>query len=350
MKNSRTRSTAPRRLALAFGTVLASSAALAQVQLYGTIDAAVGQIESQPNGAPNTPIQRVRGVFNGGAQTSYFGIRANEDLGDGLRARFILESFLRVDTGQNGRFDATPGGGADAFWSREAYVALGNRFGEVRLGNNATPVWIAMLQTNALGANSVFSPSFRQLFNGGARAVVEADTAMVNSVKYQAPTLGGVDGSVVLQPGEGSGRFSYSANLGYRAGPLTFSAAYANFRHAAVPNFPGARDQSVYLLGGAYDFGIVRLFAQYTDITNDRLGTKDKLPHFGFSVPIGVGQVQFSTGSDKTSGKVTAKRTTSSLGYVYALSKRTDVYTFAMREEWMVGTGNSAVVGVRHRF
>lgn len=322
------------------------------VQVYGTIDVGVGQLETQPPGAPNAPIVTVRGVHSGGLQTSYIGFRGSEDLGGGLSARFQLESFIRVDTGQTGRFDASPGAAADYFWSRETFVGVGSKdAGEVRLGTNAHPTWIAMLQTNALGANSVFSPSFRQLFNGGTRGRVEIDTAMVNSVRYLTPNFGGLEGSVAVQAGEGSGtRYNLSANVGYRSGPLFLTAAVTDVKHAALPSLPGARDQQVVLVGGAYDFGPVKLFGQYTGITNDRLGTKEKMPHIGFSAPIGLGQLQFSTGRDKSSGAATGTRTTTSLGYVYSLSKRTDVYGFAMADKVSVGTGDSYMVGIRHRF
>lgn len=325
---------------------------LPSVQIYGTIDVGVGQIETQPPGAPNARINTVRGVHSGNLQTSYIGFRGTEDLGGGWVARFQMESFLRVDTGQNGRFDASPTGGADHFWSRETFVGLGSKeAGELRLGTNAHPTWIAMLQTNALGANSVFSPSFRQLFNGGARGRSEVDTAMVNSVRYLTPNFFGVEGSLAVQAGEGSGsRYNLSGNLGYRSGPLFVTAAFTEVRHAPSPNLAGVRDQRMVLVGGAYDFGPVKLFAQYTAIDNDRLRTKEKVPHVGFSAPIGNGVLQFSTGQDKTSGASTAKRTTTSLGYVHSLSKRTDVYAFAIRDDLTVGNADSYVVGIRHRF
>ncbi len=333
----------------------APAQAPSQVQVYGTIDLAAGQIETQGPGAPNGPITTVKGVHSGSMQTSYIGFRGSEDLGGGLRARFVLESFLRVDTGQNGRFDASPSGGADAYWSREAYVALGGEAGELRLGNNAHPTWIALIQSSAMGSNSVFSPGFRQLFNGGSRGRSEVDTALVNSIKYQSPVWGGVSGSVAVQAGEGSGTgASTSANIGYRGGPVFVTAAASRIRHAALPNFAGVRHQDITLLGGSYDFGGLRLFGQYTVIDNDRLGTKDRVPHVGVSVVAGAGLFQLAHADDKNTvnatGAVTRRKTTSG-GYIYALSKRTELYTFVMRDDLpVVGNADSYVVGVRHQF
>ena len=332
--------------------VLASTcAAQSQLQIYGTVDLGIGLIATQPPGAPSAPIAKVRGVHNGGLQTSYIGFRGIEDLGGGYRARFQMESFVRADTGQFGRFDANQARGADPMWSRESFVALGGAFGEVRLGNNLSPTWIAMVQTSAMGANAVFSPGFRQLFNTSTRGLSEADTALVNSVKYLSPTAGGVSGSLAVQLAEGSGGTTYSADIGYRSGPLFMTAAISTVRHAAQPNPAGTRDQDMVLVGTTYDFGIVKAFGQYSTINNDRLASKDKVPHFGVVIPAGTGRFQLAHAQDATTrASVTTKRTTTSAGYIHALSKRTELYGFLMRDKVSVGTADSWIVGVRHQF
>lgn len=340
-------------LSAAAATLLCAAAAHAQVQLYGTIDLAAGQVETQPPGAPNAAIVRVRGVHSGGLQTSYFGLRGTENLGGRYRARFVLESFIRVDTGFTGRFDATPGAGADPFWSRQSIVALGGPFGEVRLGGNRNPTWITMLQTNAMAGNSVFSPSFRQLFNGGTRGKSEVDTALVNSILYASPVFGGVSGSIALQAGEdsGTGR-NTSANISWRSGPIFLGASVSQIRHAPVPNLPGTRHQDVVLVGGAYDFGAVKVFGQYVSIDNTRLANKDKLLHFGITAPLAGGELQLASGNDKTTVTATGASSTrtTTAGYVYPLSKRTELYGFAMTDKVLVGTAKSYVLGVRHTF
>jgi predicted porin len=341
--------------AAAIGT-LTTGAASAQVQLYGTIDLGVGQIETQPPGPPNAAIVLARGVHSGAMQTSYIGLRGSEDLGGGLRARFQIESFMRADIGQPGRFDASPTSSPDPFWSRESYVALGNELGEIRLGSNAHPTWIAMIQTSALGSNSVFSPGFRQLFNGGTRGRSEVDTAMVNSVKLQSAAFAGFSGNVTVQAGEGSGSgANYSAQVGWRNGPLYITAAMSTIRHAAVPNLPGAREQDIALVGASYDFGVAKVFGQYTTIDNARLGSDDKVPHVGFTVPLGAGTIQFARAEDRNrtavgTATVTTRRTTTSAGYVHGLSKRTELYAFVMQDKVATGVADSQVVGIRHTF
>nr|WP_315236341.1 porin [uncultured Albidiferax sp.] len=340
---------------------LACSAAAQNIQLYGTVDAAVGTMAVQRPGAPNAAIVKTTGVHSGGLQTSYFGMRGTEDLGGGLTAKFLMESFFRVDTGVTGRFDANPTSGADLMWSRQAFVGLAGGFGEIRLGNNDNPMWVTMLLTNAMGTNSYFSPAFRQLYNGSARGISEVDTAMVNSVRYISPQLAGFELNAEMSAGEGRGSSNYAANLIYIQGPLLVSAATQHVGHAAPPAsttlltppftpLDTHRDQTMHMLGAAYSFGPVRLFGQYTYARNDRTDINDRISDLGVSARLGNGDLQLAVGQDKTSGPTVAKRTTSSIGYVYNMSKRTDLYTFAMADKVSVGTANSYVAGIRHRF
>lgn len=325
-----------------------------QMQIYGTIDVAVGQLANQNPGPPTTAVTQIKGVHNGALQTSYWGIRGSDALGGGWSAKFQLESFVRVDTGQNGRFDPTPGGGADPHWSRSSWVGISGPVGELRLGNNGNPLWISMLQSNALGSNSVFSPSFRQLYNGGTRGVSALDTSLVNSVSYETPVFGGLQALAVLQAGEGRGtRYNYAGRVIWRGGPAMLTAAVQSARHAPPPDFTVPTEQDMVLVGGSFNLGFLRLFGQYTTV--DNVGNKSKLPHVGFTAPIGVGTLQFSTGEDRVATGVTTKRSTTSLGYVYPLSRRTEIYGFVMTEKFPVvgpaeNSGNSGVLGVRHTF
>lgn len=364
-------------LAVALAGTAGAAMAQSQVQLYGTVDGGVGVVSTLSASTPAAPagvINKVTGVHSGNLQTSFFGMNGTEDLGGGLKAKFLLEGFLRVDTGASGRFDAIPNiQTADPMFSRHAYVGLEGGFGEVRLGNNDNIAWVSMLLTNPMGANSVFSPAFRQLYNGGARGVSQVDTAMVNSVRYLTPKIGGFEGGAEYSADEGRGNANYALHGMYRNGPLLATLAYQHVGHGAPPALttpppgpplpPGtnvtARDQDLTLFGAAYNFGPVRAFGQYVYIKDHRLNRTDKVPNFGVTVPVGAGQIQAAYSQDKTSGSTTAKRTTTSVGYVYSLSKRTDLYTFAMADKYSVnvanisrtaGTANSYVAGIRHRF
>lgn len=319
------------------------------VQIYGTVDLAVGSLSSQPPGPPNAAIRSVTGVHNGGVQTSYYGFRGSEDLGGGLKASFQIESFFRADTGEAGRFGPAPT--QDPMFSRSSWVGLQGDFGDIKLGNVSNPAWLAMLFTSAMGSNSTFSPSFRQQYNGATRANNGLDTSLSNSIVYTTPRLGGVIGTIAYQAKEVSfGANNYVASLVYRGGPLVLTAAATKVGHAASPSAPGVLDQDLFLLGGSYDFKVVKLFGQYSTLDNDLAKRKHKMPHVGLTAPLGNGEFQLAWAKDDVSGSTNSSRKTMSLGYVYSLSKRTSLYGMAASDKVSVGTAKSYVVGIRHTF
>src|SRR5258706_9535485 len=98
---------------LACGTLLGTAASAQQI--YGIVDSAVGVIN---NGKGTT-----KQVMSGGQSASRFGITGSEDLGDGLKAFFRLESQVNLDDGSFG---------LGAFWGRRAHVGISGGFGDVR--------------------------------------------------------------------------------------------------------------------------------------------------------------------------------------------------------------------------
>lgn len=336
---------------LALGLVNATAQAQTNpLSFYGTMDLALGKLSSQPPGPPNAPVTSVNGVHNGGMQTSYFGVRGMEDLGDGLKAKFQLESFLRADTGASGRFNP-PGPPQDPFWSRSAWVGLEGSFGELRLGNNTNPAWLANVFTSAMGNNSLFSPSFRQQYNGSTRGSMAQDTGLPNSLSYSSPNLAGTVATINVQAAEGTGSGSnFNASVVHRSGPLLLAVAGARVQHVPSPDPAGALDEQFVMLGASYDLKVVRLFAQYTDF-KDKLGNvKIRTPHIGLTAPMGAGQVQLAWVEGKTSGAASGTRTTISAGYVHPLSQRTQLYLMVGTDKVSAGTAKSYVTGIRHTF
>ena len=121
---------APKAAIAALACAAASpSVVLAQIAptLYGLVDMSVGSFQ-----VPGS--DSVRRAESGRMSLSYLGIRGSDDLGGGLRARYALETYIRVDEGAAGR------SGTDAFWGRTAYVGLQGAFGTSVLGRSPTPL------------------------------------------------------------------------------------------------------------------------------------------------------------------------------------------------------------------
>ncbi|MDS0858621.1 porin [Burkholderia pseudomultivorans] len=318
--------------------------AQSSVSLYGLVDAFVGELH--PAGAAGNAWQ----MGSGGMTTSYWGISGAEDLGAGMRAIFTLESFFRINDGQAGSFTG------QSFFGRNAFVGLSGHFGELTLGRNTAPLFVSTLLFNPFGNSFTFSPIVAHSYLGSAMgaASVQSDTAIDNSILYQTPEVGGLSGSM-LYSNAGvaghAGQANYSANVLYFAGPFSATVAVQSL-HTASLFVNGATAQTAWMVGGAYRFRAVKLFAQYQRVDNNNHVTDDTL-QLGASVRIGLGSVLMSwAGTQRRSlAEDRIRWSTAALGYDYPLSKRTDIYA-AWRYDTIthVSSGNSVGAGIRVKF
>lgn len=322
-----------------------TSAALAQgtVSLYGLLDASAGSFQDAGN-------PRLREAASGKMSTSFLGIRGREDLGGGLRAEFVLEQFLRVDSGSNGRFNG------DAFWARNAYVGLGGAWGTLQLGRNTTPLFVSTLLFNAFGDSFGFSPSIRQLFTPRSGQAFLGDTGWNNSVGYASPVVAGLSAVGLVNAGEGAANATganSSLALRYSGASLAASATWQQVKNGATTVPAGWQRQSTWQVGASYDLKALKLFAQWSEVdTRAAQSTDASLLSVGAAVPLGQGRLIAQAGRSRTqllASKVT--HSTYSAGYVHAASKRTDLYTVLMTDRLTNrAEGRTVAAGIRHRF
>ena len=123
------------------GTFSTIAAAQSSVTLYGRLDENVTYQDPGKNAAASSGGRLGKGVTKlndggvNGIGGSRWGMRGSEDLGDGLRAYFVLESSISGDTGVGG--GATLSG--SGFFNRQSYVAIGSKtLGDIRLGRVET--------------------------------------------------------------------------------------------------------------------------------------------------------------------------------------------------------------------
>jgi predicted porin len=208
-------------MAVAVAGVLAAPAAFAQtsnVQLYGRAVLGLDQYEAKDardqaaNGAQcgggGQPVCAVSGseanyegrfrVFD---NSSRVGLRGTEDLGNGLKAIFQIETGINIDngsnTGQGGQANVSSG-----FWaSRDSFVGLDSNFGRVTFGRQSI-YW-------ANGVNAQFAANYINTeipwTNGTGFGRLGAPTARTsNTVAYTSPTFVGVNGTLSYSPGAGA--------------------------------------------------------------------------------------------------------------------------------------------------
>lgn len=312
------------------------------VDIYGLVGTYLGSIKRSGDTAA------VKQLGGGGLTTSFLGVRGKEELGDGVKAIFGLESFFRPDTGEQGR-SAT-----DPLFSRNAWVGIEGSLGRLTLGRQTNPTYVAMSQLSPFGNSVVFSPLVVQSFVAAYGSNIQGDTVWNNAVQYAIPQSGGFRGSLVYAPGEVAGQPGV-ANLGlhgtYSSGP--FIAALSAQRLRVNISTPLAAEQHAVLAGASYDFGMVKLYGSTAGTRIDG-GSSTRLADAGLSVPAfssGAFLAETAQSRIETPGKADLRRTTSSLGYDHRLSRRTDVYAiYSLDKRSNAAPASTTAVGIRHTF
>jgi predicted porin len=364
---------AKKNLVAAAALMTLVGAAQADVKVYGALDASFGSFETAH--AKNAASTRVTKVDSGDMMTSFLGFSGSEDLGGGLKAEFALETFVGNDTGAN------IGNNAGQFWSRTSNVALSGGFGKVAIGQYDNPLFTAGYTYDPFGSSMAFSPTMRHYsYIGQTSAIPGAgvgfDTGWVNSLTYESPNFAGFTfvGQAALKESTTNGaKNSYALMGAYNAGPLSLAAVYVKGGPTNSPAIAAGAtyasygaDEKIWNLSGSYDFGVVKLFATYTDIkqeastvaTTQLFGNKDKIYQLGVSVPVTEkGSILASYGELKDKAavtNVTSKDRVFSLGYDHNLSKRTDVYAvFSNNTQSNTAnneSGQTFAVGIKHNF
>lgn len=365
--------------ALALAGACGLSAAQSSVTVFGTVDAAAGRFKGAATGV-NAVDQTLNRLDGGGMSTSHIGFRGAEDLGGGWTASFELATFIRNDIGLVGRSDAVGppvNVAADPFWSRASWVGVGSRtLGRVRLGNITTLLFFNSITSNAFGDSTVFSPLNLVTHIGGPQA---GGTGWTNQVVYDSPNLAGFFFAVARTATEGQGGHNAALRVGYAQGPLAATAVWQSVKKNPATFADGTTPNNVktWMVGGSYDFKVVKLFAHVGQLQNDGTETAPldigyRLAEISASVPIGDGFLLAGHALRKTSDTVgpvpataaggNVERAITSVGYDHYLSKRTDVYAMLMRDETRTRTlpaapapivkasGTSYGLGLRHRF
>ena len=128
---------------IALAVLAASGAAMAQssVTLYGVLDTGLTYSKGEESVYGMTHV--------GGNVNSRLGFRGVEDLGNGLKATFNLESGFSADDGTNYM-------GQDGLaFTRTSTVGLAGNFGEVRLGRMLTSSYLAVSRYDAFGDTGI---------------------------------------------------------------------------------------------------------------------------------------------------------------------------------------------------
>jgi predicted porin len=323
--------------ALALGLYATFAQAQSSVTVYGVADAGIVLENGGPAGS-------ARNISSGVASASRLGFKGKEDLGNGLSAYFVIENGYNIDTGTAGQ------GGL--LFGRQAVVGLTGAAGSISMGRQYSPYYKA--------TRDVIDP-FCIGLAGNAQNIIAANSRINNSVEYQTPNWKGLSADVVYGFGEVAGDASKNRVMGasasYGDGPLNVVLAHHQQNDAT-----GTAHSRNTMLGGRYRFGAITGHAAYAR-NRDMLGHASRDVLLGMSAQAGPGRVLASVVNHRDDFGREAHATQAAIGYVYGLSKRTDLYTayghivnrdgaaYKVGNATDTGSGTTGInLGMRHVF
>ena len=319
-------------LALAAG---AASAQTSSVTIYGIIDQGIVKMNNGTSNALNSGAGN-RGQWNvkqGAAPR--LGFRGVEELGGGIQAFFHLEH----------RYLADDGSALTPFWTGRSVVGLRGAGGEIAIGRDYLPAFWPGVAADPWGWDTVGQMGLAYTwarYAGGDAAGIRNS----NAITYRSPSFSGLTVSLQTALGEGGatrGR-STGGNAIYASGPLYLGFGFDTAKHTT-----GSADARLFLVSGAYDFGVAKLSGVIARSRSTANLTTQSM-FIGGSAPIGPGQLRAAVGRVDPDG-ANNNSTKASIGYFYFLSKRTTLYTDLGSAKTDGLTRSTGVdLGVKHVF
>ena len=374
-----------------------STAAIAQtnVTIYGVADvSAQGYNMGSGRAIANTDSGRTAqgGAFGMTNNSSLLGFKGTEDLGNGLKALFQIETNVNI-TGNNGAGGNVAGTSNSSFGSaRDSFVGLSSKYGTVLGGYLSTPYRSALtsfdVMPGATGSGRVESLVGQTRFNNQNTAGMlgAASSATVNTggvavgqsvrataLAYALPTLYGFNGSIAYTGSnrnawgnEGASNITYntstmttvapqsawSLNLGWDGYGVGIKGAIQQAKVNYEQGAQALQGATSYLIGAQYTgiqgLKVAALYNRNTIGLNQGTGTNTHGSQKGSNNQVWVGasyrfgnnepRLSFASTSNTNGidgvGQDGARQWTANWGYY--LSKRTQVYGLVS------GLGNNA--------
>jgi predicted porin len=374
--------------ALIAGFAAGAVQAESSVTLYGRVDGGFGYQQFKGSNATNDFKGTNTGMVNGINSGNRWGLKGTEDLGQGLKAVFQLESGFDLGTGKSGQ--------GSRLFGRQATVGLmSDSWGRLDFGRQTN-----IASKYFAGVATPFGTDFGQAGVGSAFSSAGSHR-LDNMIMYQTPSFSGfqfglgysfnADGNQEFKESDGAepNTRSWTTGLRYANGPLDAALVYDQFKSPEddkkVPADKGISVKS-WNLAVSYDFDVVKVYAAGGQTrngwfsANSSLGGNDYLSGntlelkslsvndglkvnsyaLGLSAPVGsAGKVMASwMMSDPTDAGIhnwgDEKQNVYSLGYSYKLSKRTNLYALGSYAD-NVNFQNDLkatqfAVGLRHQF
>jgi predicted porin len=220
-------------LSLAVAAAMTAGAGIAQAQditIYGHMHYSTDFVSTNGSvnrltGAPKARVVRDKDDWQTGVnRNSRIGVKGSEDLGNGLKAIFQIESEVL----------ASGNGAGGNVGDRNTYVGLSGDFGTVLMGRHDTPYKIAT------GSLDLFADTIADYNNHigswyGNNRGIGFDNRAQQTLAYISPNMNGltiagaVVGATIDEVAGNSDSYAISLAAMYANGPLFASLAYENY-------------------------------------------------------------------------------------------------------------------------
>jgi len=296
---------------LATMLVLATTAASAQVTVYGRLSEVVDNTK--------TGTTTVRSLLN---DSSRIGFKAQENLGQGLSARVVVETSVAADDPKAGT--------ATQLGDRQSTIGLASKFGSVDLGRKEHSEYITAKTADPFGGANYASVS---------PDVINLRDKRIGDGAFLATNVGPVNFAY--------DRSMYTATTTAEANSWSLSGKLGPVT-TAVARFASGADYTNLVTVSGKVAGVELSTIQ----SEDKTGTVETKSHFyGVTVPVNTAVSVKASYGNKT-GLKTGEVTAYNLGVNYAFSKRTSAL-LAYRSVDVGGKANDVKqvgLGLTHNF
>lgn len=309
-----------------------------KVHFYGVLDNALQNVTG-------SGLQSQTLVESGGPNTSYFGVNASNDLGNGLKVIGDLEYGIDLTNAANL-------GGAGTGWREKMIGLSSDTMGTIQTG------WLP-------STAYAFSMKFDPFAQGGADpmgAIVGGGKFLIgwngganhgdHALSYTTPNMSGFSVDVNYQTASEVNNFGASSAApagnttgtllsgSYDNGPLSLEAVYAATSSQNGTGNNQVNNQTEYAFGVSYDFTVAKLYGTWQQghspnaiaapgvtnptANNSALNLNTAIPAGPGTVTVGYARTSIAT-ANNVDGSAYA------LSYGYPMTKRATIYAATER-------------------
>jgi predicted porin len=311
-----------------FAATIPTLAHAQTVILYGRLNLNYERIQIRQNNPAGTAGNFDRVSSN----SSRFGMRGSEDLGDGLSAIYQVESGFNADVGTG------------EIASRDSWVGLKGGFGQIRLGKMDTPMKNSGGMTDRFKGTGIQDDGGIAALGGSGNGFSRRQN---NAMRYDSPNFAGM--RIELQ----HGFETEDAILKQRVTTLGLNGQIAALKYYAVyeqhRNFVVGKRDNAARLALNYDAGLLNIGSEFTRLNYSLMAGSVTRNYFtvttGYKVGNGTVNARYGqalavngsapngtivTGADGAAlfkGPSSGARNYT-VGYEYNFSKRTQLFTY----------------------